>query len=305
MSSLTNEIYVTRLALDLKVNLESEKIHITLPEVTLKIQQMPKPIPQVPLSNNKEVSPEDKIRKDFLRRIGHNVPKQQSNNPIQVPEDVNLQERKAINNYMNNISTGNNHYTASSFWMNSDASIDLFWKVIAHNRPGAIVKLINNELFNRGCPLYFPKEAGQSLVSTKPNTPKVTCIKKEEITDSLTLRILEVASAKETFHIAHIDFTGWPDFGVPDMQKFKVLMEVTNKECPETSPEKRLFVHCMGGMGRTGTFIGTHAGTHSPVAQRTEDLFYKIIMDMRSQRPLTMVEKPDQYLFMHQYLKQV
>ena len=79
-------------------------------------------------------------------------------------------------------------------------------------------------------------------------------------------------------------------------------MEVLKRECPSTSPEKRIFVHCQAGMGRTGTFIAARAGSHIPREQRIADLFFNIIMDMLSQRPANMVETSHQYLFLHQFV---
>ena len=164
---------------------------------------------------------------------------------------------------MNLISYGNQHYIASSLWWNSQAQVALFWKIIALNRPAAIVKLVSDV-----CGIYWPTELGECLENSDSTMPKVKCVSKTVLADSLTVRIIEVATPSDAFRITHINFAGWPDMGVPKMDPFKKMMEAVNSQCKETTPEKRIFVHCLGGMGRTGTFISAHIGMHTPVEQR-------------------------------------
>ena len=179
--TLIHETHHIKLSLDLKVCLESEKVHISLPPVDLVIKKMQKPLP-IP----QQLDP-NAIREDFNRRLSYKMPNPIPVQRIQMPQDLYESQGFLIANEMHNISMHNQHYTASSFWMHDKRNIALFWKTIAANRPGAIVKLINNEKFIdsfwfSAIPCYYPREVGETLVfSEYLKMPEVVCIKTEEI----------------------------------------------------------------------------------------------------------------------------
>ncbi|XWV26833.1 hypothetical protein QJ857_gp0218 [Tupanvirus soda lake] len=70
--------------------------------------------------------------------------------------------------------------------------------------------------------------------------------------DPFNLNEIEIVMSNEQVRlINHIQYTGWPDHGLPaDVNEFlkilQVLDEVTNRKNP-------LIIHCSAGVGRTGT----------------------------------------------------
>jgi len=62
----------------------------------------------------------------------------------------------------------------------------------------------------------------------------------------------------ETRTITQIQYTGWPDFGLPtDVNEFLKIFTIVDDISPAT-PETPLVIHCSAGIGRTGTFCAIH-----------------------------------------------
>lgn len=71
------------------------------------------------------------------------------------------------------------------------------------------------------------------------------------------VRQLELTIGNATKTVWHYYFAGWPDFGKPDDEDRRALLElarVSALKAGNTAVNPR-FVHCSAGVGRTGTFI--------------------------------------------------
>lgn len=242
-----------------------------------------------------DAHPEDRaIIREFNTRISHNIPPKDPAQDTQVA--LRLKDR-AVPLDMHRISLHDNHYLATSnMWMQSDPY--RFWTVVGQTRPALIVKL-TPDVATSWRQLYWPKRVGATFQGPDPAGPIVTYISEEQINRDLVKRVMEVAFGTDAFRVTLLDYLSWQDFGVPDRDSFTAFLDVVDRECPETSPDKRILVHCGAGIGRTGTFIAAHASRRLPAEQKTADLFFNLVMGMRQQRQKPMVETSEQYLFLH------
>lgn len=108
--------------------------------------------------------------------------------------------------------------------------------------------------------------------------------------------------------VKHLQFTSWPDFGIPPATGFlDFLLRVracqadsVNKMVPSWQGHPNgppMIVHCSAGIGRTGTFINTDISLH-----RLEDIhtvnIRETVQRIRTQRAFS-IQMPDQYVFCH------
>jgi protein-tyrosine phosphatase len=65
---------------------------------------------------------------------------------------------------------------------------------------------------------------------------------------------LEISGQSKTIY--HYLFSNWPDFGKPEAEDRRALLELAKHSAIRTvRPDNPRFVHCSAGVGRTGTFI--------------------------------------------------
>ncbi|KAL5106547.1 Receptor-type tyrosine-protein phosphatase H [Taenia crassiceps] len=108
------------------------------------------------------------------------------------------------------------------------------------------------------CAQYWPDGVVQTFDSKKCSVE----VRKEseESIGSVVRRQLRIHPSSEAlpWSVTQLQFTGWPDYGVPSMESFYSLIAMQNSllgmrragtECGPT------VVHCSAGMGRTGTFM--------------------------------------------------
>jgi receptor-type tyrosine-protein phosphatase beta len=96
-----------------------------------------------------------------------------------------------------------------------------------------------------------------------------------------------------------LQFTTWPDFGVPEPPQTLVRFVRAFRE--RIGSEMRpLVVHCSAGVGRSGTFIALDRLLHQIVYSDVVDIF-GIVYEMRRER-VWMVQTEQQYICIHQCL---
>jgi len=213
-----------------------------------------------------------------------------------------------------------------------------FWRMVWEQESGVIVMLTNNVERNRiKAHPYIPAREGEtcrfggvtvSLVrSTSFHGMNVRSIrihvqdKKERNRSSLTASTnsyflgqqqqspMDPPSASTTDArgprlVYHIQYCGWPDFGVPGstegVQEVMRLMHT----CLDCSREKGLngpaVVHCSAGIGRTGTFISADIAERL-ISGNQKCSIPSIVSQLRMQR-YGMVQTADQYVFIYQIL---
>lgn len=87
----------------------------------------------------------------------------------------------------------------------------------------------------------------------------------------------------------------WPDFGVPRETDFFTMMKVYAEHVRQGT---KVHVHCMGGRGRSGTFVYTRILSIYPELHDDEPA--KILRALRAQRP-GLVETETQRIFAERY----
>ncbi|XP_071965193.1 tyrosine-protein phosphatase non-receptor type 9-like [Antedon mediterranea] len=187
-------------------------------------------------------------------------------------------------------------------------TVNDFWRMVWQENVFVIVMTTRTE--ERGlikCSQYWPKTLQDSLkfgdiIVTNIKVDK----KKDYIVTSLLLKDTKVGWCRQ---VAHFQFTGWPDFGVPESaksvlqfhseirqyQKEAVAFMGSNWTGPEGGPP--ILVHCSAGIGRTGTLCAIDITlARLEVTQKLN--IYDTVRKMRTQRAFT-VQTLDQYEFIH------
>ncbi|XP_053515545.1 receptor-type tyrosine-protein phosphatase C isoform X2 [Artibeus jamaicensis] len=180
-----------------------------------------------------------------------------------------------------------------------DETVGDFWRMIWEQKATVIVMVTRCEEGNRNkCAEYWPsmgegaREYGDVLVRISEHK---TCpdyiIQKFSITNKK-----EKTAGRE---VTHIQFTSWPDHGVPEDPHLllKLRRRVNAFSNFFSGP---IVVHCSAGVGRTGTYIGIDAMLEGLEAENKVDV-YGYVVKLRRQRCL-MVQVEAQYILIHQAL---
>ncbi|XP_058890762.1 receptor-type tyrosine-protein phosphatase C isoform X2 [Acipenser ruthenus] len=182
-----------------------------------------------------------------------------------------------------------------------------FWRMIWEQQSSIIVMVTRCEEGNRNkCAQYWP-----TMVNETKNLHEFDVKLNEEnkypdyIVRKLTIKKLCSAQIiKENVNnservVTHIQFTSWPDHGVPDNPQLllKLRRRVNSFTNVFSGP---IVVHCSAGVGRTGTYMGIDAMIEGLEAEDCVDV-YGYVVRLRRQRCL-MVQVETQYILIHQAL---
>ncbi|KAJ5078988.1 receptor-type tyrosine-protein phosphatase [Anaeramoeba ignava] len=131
-----------------------------------------------------------------------------------------------------------------------------FWQMILEQNVFVIVSLTDAEHLSTDennrhkCGKFWPKK--NSLLKFNNIIIEKRSKDFHENCKNLVIRKLEIKYEKETRIISHIQYLGWPDFGVPETtEEFELLRNFVNENCEKVP----IVVHCCAGVGRTGVFI--------------------------------------------------
>eukprot|EP00760_Papus_ankaliazontas_P033424 PhM_4_TR6329/c0_g1_i1/m.1931/K05697/PTPN6, SHP-1; tyrosine-protein phosphatase non-receptor type 6 len=139
-------------------------------------------------------------------------------------------------------------------------TIQDFYTMIWEHNVSCVVQLNNDaEMFGhlKGYlprlgqePLQLPDGFHVSVTSECEAVPGVV------LQRNVSLTFNSAAAPPSHRTLLHLQFLGWPDHGVPQGPEGVVeLMTTLESLVPAGRP---VLVHCMAGVGRTGTFISTH-----------------------------------------------
>ncbi|XP_036926369.1 receptor-type tyrosine-protein phosphatase C [Sturnira hondurensis] len=180
-----------------------------------------------------------------------------------------------------------------------DETVGDFWRMIWEQKATVIVMVTRCEEGNRNkCAEYWPsmgegaREYGDVLVRVNEHK---TC-------PDYVIQKFSIANKKEKTagrEVTHIQFTSWPDHGVPEDPHLllKLRRRVNAFSNFFSGP---IVVHCSAGVGRTGTYIGIDAMLEGLEAENKVDV-YGYVVKLRRQRCL-MVQVEAQYILIHQAL---
>ncbi|UYV72522.1 hypothetical protein LAZ67_9003544 [Cordylochernes scorpioides] len=179
-----------------------------------------------------------------------------------------------------------------------------FWQMVWEQRVGVVVMTTRTVERSRcKCGQYWPKESG-SKVEYGPFTVETGQVEPQpdHVVSYLSLTHKESGESRP---VAHLQFTSWPDYGVPHsalaMLDFRdrVLehQTVLEEALGPDQPPPPIVIHCSAGIGRTGTFITLDLCIRALEAEGKVDV-RTTVEHIRSQRALS-IQMPDQYVFCH------
>ncbi|XP_075040272.1 receptor-type tyrosine-protein phosphatase C, partial [Mixophyes fleayi] len=173
-----------------------------------------------------------------------------------------------------------------------------FWRMIWEQKSTIIVMVTRCEEGNRNkCAQYWPSVEEETEVFGDI----VVKITEEKFFPDYITRKLHITNKREKSEreITHIQFTVWPDHGVPDDPNLllKLRRRVNALSNFFSGP---IIVHCSAGVGRTGTYISIDAMLEGLEAEGRVDV-YGYVVQLRRQRCL-MVQVESQYIFIHKSL---
>ncbi|XP_062613945.1 receptor-type tyrosine-protein phosphatase alpha-like isoform X2 [Saccostrea cucullata] len=188
---------------------------------------------------------------------------------------------------------GENRYIAAQG--PRDNTLRDFWRMIWQENIKDIIMLTN--LVEKGknkCSQYWPdkdKSIGIGLCTIS--------LREETVYAFHTLRKLSVERkdppSKRT--ITQFHYTAWPDHGTPQELELVQFHRFVSRRIHTDVP---LLVHCSAGVGRTGTFIGLDSLLTQGRDTGRINVF-EFVKQMRENR-MTMVQTPEQYIFLHEAL---
>lgn len=171
-----------------------------------------------------------------------------------------------------------------------------FWRMCWELRTATIVMMTKLEERTRiKCDQYWPSRGSETY-----GMITVTIAEVQELA-TYCIRTFHVTrnGGAERHEIKQLQFTAWPDHGVPDHPApfLQFLRRVRALNPPDAGP---LVVHCSAGVGRTGCFIVIDSMLERARHERTVDI-YGHVTCLRAQRNY-MVQTEDQYIFIHDAL---
>uniref|UniRef100_A0A803JPQ8 Receptor-type tyrosine-protein phosphatase C n=1 Tax=Xenopus tropicalis TaxID=8364 RepID=A0A803JPQ8_XENTR len=179
-----------------------------------------------------------------------------------------------------------------------DETVYDFWRMVWEQKSTIIVMVTRCEEGNRNkCAQYWPSLEDESATYNEI----VLKITEEKIFPDYITRKLHINNEKERSErdVTHIQFTVWPDHGVPDDPNLllKLRRRVNALNNFFSGP---IIVHCSAGVGRTGTYVSIDAMLEGLEAEGRVDV-YGYVVQLRRQRCL-MVQVESQYIFIHKCL---
>ncbi|KAK7811959.1 hypothetical protein U0070_007012 [Myodes glareolus] len=167
-----------------------------------------------------------------------------------------------------------------------------FWQMTWEQGSSMVVMLTTQ--VERGrvkCHQYWPEPTGSSSYGCY----QVTC-HSEEGNPAYIFRKMTLFNQEknESRQLTQIQYTAWPDHGVPDDSSdfLDFVCHVRNKRAGKEEP---IVVHCSAGIGRTGVLITME--TAMCLIECNQPIYpLDIVRTMRDQRAM-MIQTPSQYRF--------
>ncbi|XP_017782566.1 PREDICTED: tyrosine-protein phosphatase Lar isoform X5 [Nicrophorus vespilloides] len=171
-----------------------------------------------------------------------------------------------------------------------------FWRMCWELRTATIVMMTKLEERTRiKCDQYWPSRGTETYGCM---TVSITDVQ-ELATYCIRTFQIHRQGHSERREIKQLQFTAWPDHGVPDHPApfLQFLRRVRNMNPADAGP---LVVHCSAGVGRTGCFIVIDSMLERMRNEKSIDI-YGHVTCLRAQRNY-MVQTEDQYVFIHDSL---
>ncbi|KAF9989003.1 hypothetical protein BGZ75_007913 [Mortierella antarctica] len=133
-----------------------------------------------------------------------------------------------------------------------------FWKAAWEQNARVVVMLTKEQELGRiKCHQYWPTSEQPIMDAGVMRVTFVTEFLPDPQVGTILVRHLKLQHAHQPEagerHMTQIQYTGWPDFGVPDtpLEVLRVIQLANEHNVPMAGP---MIVHCSAGCGRTGAF---------------------------------------------------
>uniref|UniRef100_A0A3P8W9Y5 Receptor-type tyrosine-protein phosphatase epsilon n=1 Tax=Cynoglossus semilaevis TaxID=244447 RepID=A0A3P8W9Y5_CYNSE len=160
-------------------------------------------------------------------------------------------------------------------------TVEDFWRMVWEWRCHSIVMLTElKEREQEKCFQYWPSEGSTTFGDyTVELTGDSQC-------ETFTLKdmVLSYKSEKQSQHVRHFHFHGWPEIGIPAEGRGMIDIIAAVQRQQQQSGNRPIIVHCSAGAGRTGTFIALSNILERVKAEGLLDVF-QTVKSLRMQRP--------------------
>ncbi|XP_061663501.1 receptor-type tyrosine-protein phosphatase O [Syngnathoides biaculeatus] len=170
-----------------------------------------------------------------------------------------------------------------------------FWKMVLQQKSPLVVMLTQcNERRRVKCDHYWP--FGDEPVTYGEISVEMLS---ENQSPEWTVRKFRLGYADESRDVLHLNYTSWPDHGVPTVNAIESILQFVHIVRQHANRTKDpVVVHCSAGVGRTGTFMALDRLMQHIREHEFADIL-GMVSEMRSHR-LCMVQTEEQYVFIHQ-----
>uniref|UniRef100_A0A3P8UVI2 protein-tyrosine-phosphatase n=1 Tax=Cynoglossus semilaevis TaxID=244447 RepID=A0A3P8UVI2_CYNSE len=170
-----------------------------------------------------------------------------------------------------------------------------FWKMVLQQKSPIVVMLTQcNERRRVKCDHYWPF-TDEPVMYGEISVEMLT----ETESPEWTIRKFRLGYADESCDVLHLNYTSWPDHGVPTVNAIESILQFVHIVRQQANRTKDpIIVHCSAGVGRTGTFIALDRLMQHIREHEYADIL-GMVSEMRSHR-LSMVQTEEQYVFIHQ-----
>ncbi|KAJ3612337.1 hypothetical protein NHX12_020613, partial [Muraenolepis orangiensis] len=170
-----------------------------------------------------------------------------------------------------------------------------FWKMVLQEKSPIIVMLTQcNERRRVKCDHYWPF-TDEPVMYGEVSVEMLS----ESESPEWTIRNFRLGYADESQDVLHLNYTSWPDHGVPTVNAIESILQFVLIVRQQANKSKDpVVVHCSAGVGRTGTFMALDRLMQQIREHEYADIL-GMVSEMRSHR-LSMVQTEEQYVFIHQ-----
>ncbi|KAM8909546.1 receptor-type tyrosine-protein phosphatase O isoform 3-T3 [Spinachia spinachia] len=170
-----------------------------------------------------------------------------------------------------------------------------FWKMVLQEKCPLVVMLTQcSERRRVKCDHYWPF-TDEPVMYGEISVEMLS----ESESPEWTIRKFRLGYADESQDVLHLNYTSWPDHGVPTVNAIESILQFVHIVRQQASRTRDpVVVHCSAGVGRTGTFIALDRLMQHIREHEFADIL-GMVSEMRSHR-LSMVQTEEQYVFIHQ-----
>ncbi|XP_075140709.1 tyrosine-protein phosphatase non-receptor type 13 isoform X2 [Leptodactylus fuscus] len=192
---------------------------------------------------------------------------------------------------------GNEEFTYIACQGPLPSTVPDFWQMVWEQN-STVIAMMTQEMEGGKikCQRYWPEELHRPVRIT--NELQLTLVKTQQL-ESFILRVVKLQDVQtgEVRHIAHLNFSAWPDHDTPtdpnQLLTFISYMRYIYKSGP-------IITHCSAGIGRSGTLICIDVML-GLISKDLEFSISDLVRTMRLQRH-GMIQTEEQYMFCYQVI---